>query len=159
MNPNAIELADIHIAAPVSNWPPAIGWWLLMALSLILLLTLLRLIIKRRKQQSFAKEAVRYLGQHLLNLQELNELLKVTALHYCPNTEVARLTGTRWHQWLMQHGNAKQQLAITQLTAALGQYQYAQQQPSEAELQQLNQSAKIWLKGAWRLSKLEEEGS
>jgi len=38
MNPNdvsSLPLRDIHLPGPVGWWPPAIGWWLLMALVLV----------------------------------------------------------------------------------------------------------------------------
>jgi len=31
MNPDKLLLRDIHLPAPVSWWPPAIGWWILVA--------------------------------------------------------------------------------------------------------------------------------
>jgi hypothetical protein len=38
MNPNdvsSLPLRDIHLPGPVGWWPPALGWWLLMALVLV----------------------------------------------------------------------------------------------------------------------------
>lgn len=159
MNPQqGLPLADIQLAEPVSAWPPAIGWWLLAALIITLLASLLLWLIKRHRLKGFGRQACAHLKQRgeTLSLQELNELLKVTALHYCPQPHLAGLTGARWHKWLLNHCSSKHQEAMTQLTATLEKHQYAQSEPSQQQLQQLHHTARLWLKQAWRLSKIQE---
>jgi hypothetical protein len=36
-SPSALPLRDIHLPAPVSWWPPATGWWLVLALGVLVL--------------------------------------------------------------------------------------------------------------------------
>ncbi|MEX2365260.1 MAG: DUF4381 family protein [Pseudohongiellaceae bacterium] len=54
------ELADIHLPAAVSFWPPAIGWWILLALLLtggfLLLRQWLKYAMTRKKQASALRE-------------------------------------------------------------------------------------------------------
>ena len=160
MNPaqQTISLADIHLAEPVGSWPPAMGWWLFSALALIGLIGLVIWLYRRHHQKRFARKACRYLEQQAepLNLQALNELLKITAMHYCRDPKLAGLSGNRWHQWLLNHCSAKQVETMTGLTKALQQHQYSAQEPGFEQRVQLQQATKKWLSNAWRISPSQE---
>ena len=39
------QLRDIHLPGPVESWPPAIGWWILLAIILLLVLAVFKLAV------------------------------------------------------------------------------------------------------------------
>lgn len=60
MTANGPVLRDIHVA-PVSWWPPAIGWWLLAALLLIAIVVGVVLVIRHRRRMRPRRAARREL--------------------------------------------------------------------------------------------------
>ena len=115
------QLADIHLPAPVSYWPPAPGWWLLAVLLLVGLWFGIRraLAIWRRR---------RFCGQALIELERVfdafaavadddadaarlryvnafNSVLRRVALTHFPNAAVAGLGGEDWVRFLRANGN------------------------------------------------------
>ncbi|MGU3492774.1 DUF4381 domain-containing protein [Xanthobacteraceae bacterium A53D] len=54
-----LSLRDIHLPPPVSFWPPAPGWWML--LGLIVLAALIAAILEWRRRQTLAYRALREL--------------------------------------------------------------------------------------------------
>ena len=144
-------LADIHLAPPVSPWPFAIGWWFMVFLALILVMTVVIWLYKGFKQKQFSKQARRYLlAQPELEAQQVNELIKIVAMHYCPSNGLPRLTGPRWYQWLEQHAMDQ---SGQELAALLARYQYKAVAMPKAEQEHLRQLAAAWLQQAWRLAK------
>lgn len=104
-----LDLLDIHEPAPVSWWPPAPGWWALLALSL-LLLGLGWWWRRRRLQRRLPRLALREAEQLYAEWQRsgdtaaysaaLNALLKRTALACHAEPGVARLSGRAWLDFL-----------------------------------------------------------
>jgi len=117
------QLRDIHLPEPVTFWPPAPGWWVLLVLILIGLGFLYRhaiaAMIQRRKLASTLKEldeayeAYTELEafEHKQNqagldyLASVNILLNRVALVFYPDTPAGQLTGTAWLSFLDQHGD------------------------------------------------------
>ena len=111
MNPDfsQLPLRDQHLPDPVAWWPPAPGWWGLLAL-LILLIGLiwwgLRLYRKRRlRRAAFAElKSVDILyrenGDKLEYARRLSVLLRRVALSFYPREEVAGLSGEAWLTFL-----------------------------------------------------------
>lgn len=109
MNPNAVQdplaqLRDIHLPAPVSWWPLAPGWYMLIALVLIVLGFLLWHSYKRRQQRLFQQtvlaELDSYLQQPSPAWEKINLLIKRVAFIHHPRQHIAGLTGEAWLAWL-----------------------------------------------------------
>lgn len=105
------QLRDIHLPEAVSAWPPAPGWWLLAIVLTLLLLAALRWLRQHYQQKRYRKLALLQL-QEIRSLQQqpehyvqqLNQLLKRTALAGKPATEVAALSGDNWLAFLDHSG-------------------------------------------------------
>ena len=81
------QLRDIHLPDPISWWPPAIGWWLLVALLGAAIIYGLRWFLNQRAYNCYRTEALRSLDQlktsfindRLRHCQEILGLLRRTA--------------------------------------------------------------------------------
>jgi len=111
MEPNTqqLPLRDIHIPEPISWWPPAPGWWGLLALFVLLLLISffiwqfrrrrhLKQASNRELKQLFTEYQTHSDSRRLLN--ELSVLLRRIAMSHYPRNEVAGLVGTSWLEFL-----------------------------------------------------------
>lgn len=117
------QLADIHLPDPVSFWPLAPGWWLIIALILIGFcwlgfLSIRKLILSRRiqtAQRELEKAIQAYRDQIKNNDSDLNQagldylyavntVLNRVALYTNPkhSREIAKLTGKPWLAYLDQ---------------------------------------------------------
>jgi hypothetical protein len=112
------DLADIHLPAAVSAWPPAPLWWLLAALVLAALAAAVAWLYRRwllRKRMQVALDeitAAQTLWQRaqdaessLALLHTCNSVLKRVALVHYPESEVAALHGRTWLSFLDQSGS------------------------------------------------------
>lgn len=110
MDPSTLPLRDLHLPDPVGWWPPAPGWWVLLALAAIAAVWLtLRWLEARRRQapRRFALRRFKALcreyakdGDGVRLSRELSALLRRTMLAYAPRADVAGLTGERWLEFL-----------------------------------------------------------
>lgn len=110
MGENVLPLRDLHLPEPVSWWPLAPGWWvLLVLLALLLGYGLYRAYLRRRHNapRRFAlRELARYESDYLEHRnpvvlgKQLSELLRRGMLAYARRDEVAGLTGEAWLAWL-----------------------------------------------------------
>lgn len=105
------QLRDIHLPATVQWWPPAWGWWLLLAVALAVLgcLFVWRWWRIRRANipSMLALGEIQALSRRYENgdnaaliLAELSTVLRRVALSYFPRPQVAAMTGDAWLQWL-----------------------------------------------------------
>ncbi|MEL0081806.1 MAG: DUF4381 domain-containing protein [Gammaproteobacteria bacterium] len=107
-----LPLRDIILPARIDWWPPAIGWWLLLALVIAALALSIWLWRRHRRRQRIIKPARQQLqqierrfsrhGDSRQLLQELSTLLRRVALSRAPRNQVAGLTGQEWLRWLDQ---------------------------------------------------------
>lgn len=107
-----LDLRDIHPPASPEPWPPAPGWWLLLALVVVALAALgvrtwraLRARARRRRilaELTGLGAAAR--GAELAGA--VSALLKRVALSRFQRAEVAPLTGLAWLDFLDRHGGA-----------------------------------------------------
>ncbi|MDG2091546.1 MAG: DUF4381 domain-containing protein [Gammaproteobacteria bacterium] len=116
-------LADIHLPDPVSIWPLAPGWWLVIALILVGLCWLglqsLRIIILNRRLQTAQRELEKSINIYrdtinnkdsdqneagLNYLYAVNAVLNRVALSTSPkqSRKIAKLTGNSWLEYLDQ---------------------------------------------------------
>lgn len=107
MQPQALQLRDIHLPETIGWWPPALGWWLL-ALIIPLCCWLIIWLFKRITRKTAVKTAKKLflaLKQNTeLNdrdrLSKLSELIRRVAISQSPRAETASLTGQAWLKYL-----------------------------------------------------------
>ena len=112
-------LADIHLPAEVSWWPPAPLWWLVAALVLAAIgygCHLLFLRWQNRQRLRMALQEIRHAHTEwqqsqasnqdagLALLHACNSTLKRVALVHYPDTDVAALHGRKWLAFLDHSG-------------------------------------------------------
>lgn len=112
MDPTQLPLRDIHLPEPVSWWPLAPGWWILMFVCVVALCLLSWQVKRRRAQSAARRHALRQLDALTREYEEhrdtvafsqsVSALLRRTMLAYAPRSEIAGLTGERWLAWLDQ---------------------------------------------------------
>ena len=99
------------IIAPgrVPFWPPAPGWYVVAGVVLLLLFYAIYLTIKKRKKNRYRTQALNILkgireGERTetgpKEINELNQLLKITALAAFSRERVASLSGNEWLEFL-----------------------------------------------------------
>ena len=108
MNPqlqNATTLRDIHLPDAVSWWPPAIGWWILVALILLALYLIPKLY--RRFTFKPINKVANLAFQQVINdfkkhnnamqvIREISKLLRQISMSYTGRESSAQLTGDHW---------------------------------------------------------------
>ena len=103
-DPASLEnLRDIVTPAPVSWWPFAAGWWVLVVVACLALAFGSWRIWQRWRKNAYRREALAML-ERAASVTELASLLKRTALGAYPRCEVASLTGAAWCRFLIQSG-------------------------------------------------------
>lgn len=112
MNPQdpLAQLRDIHLPQAITWWPPAPGWWVLASLCLLLVAAGSWYFYRRYQRDSFRRQALRLLQSHFLDwqqsgdsrlyMQQVNIVLKRTALLRFPESNVAALSGPQWMAFL-----------------------------------------------------------
>lgn len=99
-DPASLEnLRDIAVPPPVSWWPPAPGWWVVLATLGVVGLALGWRAWLAWKKNAYRRQALRELGR-AATPQEIAEILKRTALAAFPRSNVASLSGDAWCSWL-----------------------------------------------------------
>ncbi|PCJ31544.1 MAG: hypothetical protein COA99_17120 [Moraxellaceae bacterium] len=119
MNPTdpLSQIADIHLPAAVSAWPPAYGWWIATVLIIVILVFIVRALIAKRRNKRYKKEATSALAnikqQYQTNdntleaLEAINALLKQTSITRYGRNNTAGLNGDSWLAFLDRTGNTK----------------------------------------------------
>lgn len=127
MNPGELPLRDIHLPEPVSWWPPAVGWYLLL---LLIALSVLIFWLWKKWRQRFAlrKTALHELQEIRLEFEaqkdarqlvnKLSSLLRRVCLSRFPREQVAGLQGKAWTDFLNStHPSFNPQLSQALTTA------------------------------------------
>lgn len=146
------NLRDIHTPPAIDFWPPALGWWLLAALIIVISVVCTYLIRRYRQKTAFKRDATYLINQlsdqchdDLSYIQQLNGVLKQTALAVNPRHDIASLNGQAWLQFLDAHSQQKDQ-AFTQgagQVLAHGPYQAI---PPAINRNDINALASRWIK-------------
>lgn len=116
MNPDPTSLdnlRDIVEPLPVSWWPPAFGWWALLALILLALTVIATRAWRRWRANAYRREALREL-ESATSLPEIAETIKRTALAAFPRSDVASLSGPAWNRWLGETGGQSVPATVAQ---------------------------------------------
>jgi len=106
---NIDGLRDIHLPDAISWWPPAIGWWILLALVIAAFIFTPKLY--RRITFSHLKKVANNTFKNIIDkykknnndsifIIETSQFLRQTAMSYCGREDVAQLTGEKWVQAL-----------------------------------------------------------
>jgi hypothetical protein len=114
------NLRDIAMPPPVPWWPPAPGWWFLLAtMCLIAVLAAIR-GWRRWRTNAYRRAALRSL-RGAESVATIAEILKRAALVAFPRAEVASLSGSAWVQWLAETGGKPVPASLSQ-ALSLGVY-------------------------------------
>lgn len=109
LNPPVLELRDIHLPEPVSWWPVAPGWWLLI---IAVLLMFLVIFISRRiyRSRQLKREITAELETIKQQFQQSNDkaqlakalsvLLRRASITFDPAKNIAGLTDENWLAYL-----------------------------------------------------------
>ncbi|WP_339669730.1 DUF4381 domain-containing protein [Dasania marina] len=146
------QLRDIHTPPAIDFWPLAPGWWLLIVLSLSVLVILFYSLRRYRRRNAFkrvATQQVQQLSQQhsddSLYIQQLNRLLKQTALAVNPRQDIAALHGDAWLHFLDQHSSKNTQAFSDGVGQVLGHGPY-QATVASVDRPALNQLVSLWIK-------------
>jgi hypothetical protein len=105
----SLPLRDIHLPEPVSWWPPAPGWWLLLICSAVVIagIVLFKQIRKRRllKRTALAELDIirrQYHDNHdrVQLVKALSALMRRASISFYQRENSASLTGAAWLQHL-----------------------------------------------------------
>ncbi len=109
MNDNLPELRDIHLPEGVSAWPPAYGWWVIMAAVIgVLIAVYLVMLLRKKSKKLYALHLLRniHCNNSLNSVVEMSAILRrICVFKY---KEAAVLMGQDWLDFLNSH--CKQQL-------------------------------------------------
>lgn len=109
MAAESLPLRDIHLPEPVSWWPPAPGWWLLLIAGVIIIAGLL--VFRRISHSRLLKRTVvaelntvreRYHQNHdpVELVKSLSTLMRRASISFYPRGTAASLTGNDWLKYL-----------------------------------------------------------
>ena len=120
-----LPLKDFHLPDPVSWWPLAVGWWLVILLCVLATAGLLwwfRASAPNRRRSKLRKIARDELGRleaeyKVSNdagrlLQDISILIRRLAMSLSPRGRVAGLCGQDWADWLRRQGLDEQSLTL-----------------------------------------------
>ena len=145
MNPEMMlsQLAPLREPPPISWWPLAPGWWVLIVLAVIAITALTAWLTKRHRQRHYRRVALLALSE--LRLQQaggdaINRLLKAAALQAYPPDQIAALHGPSWLQFL---ASTCQKLEASDLAELEQRYQRDPSASSDA----LYAAAEQWIRG------------
>ena len=116
------QLADIHLPAEISYWPPAPGWWILALIVLVLMVLAIRRYIRHRNLHQICQHALAELNRcynsyvneasgggddkKLRYVNEFNSVIRRVALYHFPQSNVASLGGHAWVDFIRKKGES-----------------------------------------------------
>ena len=114
--PFVLELRDIHLPEPISWWPIAPGWW--MVIASLIFITLVLLFIKRiyvnkqlnrdiKSELDIIKQQFQSSPNKSQLAKSLSILLRRACMTYYPKTSIAGLTGNDWLNYLDNTNSGK----------------------------------------------------
>ncbi len=104
-----LELRDIHLPDPISWWPLAPGWWLLLLGLILLILTgiAIKKIYARKRINRASLTELEKIRQDYLQHQNkatlvraISILMRRACLSFYPRSSVSDLTGEHWLSYL-----------------------------------------------------------
>lgn len=140
------QLRDIHLPEPITWWPPAYGWWLLLALVCLALALSVGYCVGRYRANRYRRDAIAELDALFSNHSDSAELVAGTsallkrAAIQASGEPCRPLHGESWLAFLLQHCPACSKSALAPIGAA--QYQPLATIDSNA----LYKHARLWLR-------------
>ena len=144
------QLRDIHLPEPVSAWPPAPGWWILLVAGVLAMTALAYLLVKRHRKNAYRRRALLQLdslhsryqatGNDGRYLEQINALLKGVALLAYPRPGVAAQHGESWRT-LLNHSLP----TAEHFQPAFDDAAYQKTRP-EIDVTQVHRAARSWIK-------------
>ncbi len=149
-DPGSLEnLRDLAVPAPVAFWPPAPGAWIVLAGLAAMLALVLRDLLKRHRANAYRRAALAELDALAASpqpdaraIERVSEVMKRAALAAFPREQVARLSGARWTDFLVESGGGK--LDAPAMRRLLCQAYGARGSGSE-DVRRLIGQARIWI--------------
>lgn len=92
------NLRDIVVPPEVALWPPAPGWWILLAGGIAMAAIFAGMIVTRYRRNAYRRAAL--VALDTADAGDISSILKRVALAAWPRTEVASLTGAEWLAFL-----------------------------------------------------------
>lgn len=152
-NPLA-HLKALHLPEPVSSWPLAPGWWILLLLLILGAFWLIKTVVAYIRKNAYRRVAHQQLQliyrQYLVEksdrqlLHSLNKLLKSTAINQYSDQYCSPLYGSDWAVFLGSCVKASRQLDW-QIFLLLEQSYARQVSVSEQQRSALYQATKLWI--------------
>lgn len=104
------QLRDVQLPEPISWWPLAMSWWVLLSLTMLGVCFAIRAFRKNRARNAYRRRALKKLNSHYRQwqsdhntsqyLQSANAVLKRASLHL--DDTARQLSGASWLSYL-QH--------------------------------------------------------
>ena len=147
----ALQLRDIHLPAEPGLWPPAPGWWILVALLLVLLAWAAWVATHRYRLHRQRQRILAMLGELEQDsdttpekIARISILLRRLALMRYPRQRVAALTGRDWLGFLDASGGQGRFSQGPGQVLASGPYQPAL--PADLDTRVLVSLVRDWVK-------------
>lgn len=151
MEPQALDLKDIHLPEAISWWPPAMGWWLAPLLTLLIgaFLFWLYKFLTRQTPIKTAKKQLLELKQDsssedIHKLANLSKLLRRVAISVSPRSESASLTGQAWLEYL--DSTVKGKPFTEGVGRCLADAHYKKTSDHDVDISQITSLCENWLK-------------
>lgn len=116
MGDNLPELRDIHLQDGVSAWPPAYGWWVIIAgIALALLLIQVYAVVRRKSKKLYALHLLKniHCNNSINSAVEMSAILRRICIY--KYKEAATLAGREWLDFLNAHCKTKLEGKAAQL--------------------------------------------
>ena len=146
MDPLA-QLQDIITPEPISQFPIAIGWWLLLSALIIALIIIFIMIKKQRARTKIQQQAIKQLKNSPLTINETITLIKWAAMSYFPRAEIANISGEKLAEYLSNKLPIKQQQQYLANTLLVWQSIYQKDVATQSDIT-FNQAHLLWLQQA-----------
>ena len=142
-----LQLHDIHLPEQVSNFPIALGWWILLVIVLVCSFWLFKKFKKDRLLNAKKNQALAALKNNPeLNANDCINLLKWAAMQYFSREQLAKLYGDNLQQFLQAQLPTQHQHSFNTLSIDAFQAQYQSPDCSSSEVdKQCQQATKLWL--------------
>jgi hypothetical protein len=111
------ELRDVQMPDPISWWPPALGWWMIIVglVIMAILVVWVRVYRNRTRLRRIALAQLERVKEHYAvnsddqwAITQISQLLRCYALALFSRSHVAGLTGQSWLKFLDHQGGTNQ---------------------------------------------------